>query len=785
MLYNKLTDIKIINNYQLLKSITEIKFPNKLVLENSVIEHIHDENVIMYKYNDDIFIHKSISNLVKYLFDEKYYEETNKFMDLIEQKNNLINSSNDIEIEKLSKEIETINNTSKFIIKFTNIKDKLYRLSQSKNNISTDEEYIEISNPSKVMRLLKVYSKLHSFPGFKWIDKGIYEIINFKEIKGVLRKISIQEQVKNYNINEITKRYVERHKSSSRNFLPTMFEFYCSKISGCYVYKYNLNELIGLDRRDIGVDLINMDNKKLVQCKYYRKSILSNTNLLSFNKLCQSFPTFKYVLMMNEDCKLQNGFDDSKFEIIKVSNEDFMKFVYEFVPNYVETKFESKYPMIKPTPKTAIPNTEPQFVFQRKFPENTIKTEIDLSNNVDVRYKLRKYKNIEVSQRISDGFINLSALVKFLNNHYGMGILLYKYLTSKDFYSKLILIDNSITAKRNIYLLYIPEENCFKIGRNFEISKDSNEIIEKNLIDILPVGNDKDAEEELIEYFSFKYRTIEGTKGKFKLTCKIETIYSYFHKIAYKYVIKPENWESKLISYPPKTLNNRSIFGHVEIVKLFIDRFVPKNGIEDWNYLFTKISHEIPNHTIDTINDVNCKTVYLYWYFGGCTIIKDMKTNLYNISKFINTLSDVGRRPDKTFIHLLRNKSFQQLIDEIRKEHGIEPCIPIKSNQLVLSGWWVHEKLLECVLDWLKFPDSKIIMKLNNKFTTTLKNNDLSSDEKIKQIQDLLKLTIFNKVGGKTSILSEDKFDEKELFHNPEFISRLEIKNNNNLLFIQ
>lgn len=414
-----------------------------------------------------------------------------------------------------------------------------------------------------------------------------------------------------------------------------------------------------------------------------------------------------------------------------------------------------------------------------------IKTEIDLAE-VEKHYKLRKFKNLEVQQRISDGFINLSYLMKFINTMNKTKFSIYQYLSSKSFYLDLLNIDNSLTNKSNVYLLHFPKENTFKIGKTFDIKQRyPTDVIENNLIDISPVINDASVEKELIEYFTQKYEVVKGTNETFYLTCKIETIKTQFRSIIQKHLVKPEKINSKLLIFPNPRADDRTIYGHVEVAHIFTNHFsTGAVSRKNWDYLFLKISHEIPNSTLDFVENIENKSTCLYWYFNGYVIIKDINDNFFNASRLVNSVSKSDGKK-KSFIDLMAKKFFKDLCDQYRLyTGGKEPVKKVTNKtQPALNGWWVHEYLIETVMRWLK-PEYEL---LTNIFITESKkiisDTSLSSDEKIKQIQDLMLLTILNNKIGKLFIMDEEKIKIEEMFNNISKIRELEV-NIRNLIFI-
>lgn len=409
----------------------------------------------------------------------------------------------------------------------------------------------------------------------------------------------------------------------------------------------------------------------------------------------------------------------------------------------------------------------------------SIKTEINLEE-VTKLYKLRKFKNLEVRQRISDGFVNLSDLLKFLNGINKTSFSLRHYLSSKNFYLELLEIDTTLTNKSNVYLLYFEKEEKFKIGRTFDISQRySQEIIRNNLYDIVPVENDCAVEKELITFFSERYENVGKSKETFKLTCQIDRIKRHFRSIIQKYILGPENFKSKLINFPNPRADDRTVYGHVEVANILTNHFSTNIAMRrNWDFLFLKLKHEIPNSTIDFVENIEEKSTCLFWYFSGYLIIKDIKTDYYNGSRLVNSISKADGKK-KNFFDLTRNKPFIEMCDEFKKIYGKDPIMKkVNKTQPALNGWWVHEYLVESVIRWLS-PRHAL---LTNVFLTETKKilakESLTPEEKIQKIQDLMLLTILNRNEGKINILDISQFKIGETFHDVSKIRMLKNRTN-------
>ena len=71
-------------------------------------------------------------------------------------------------------------------------------------------------------------------------------------------------------------------------------------------------------------------------------------------------------------------------------------------------------------------------------------------------------------------------------------------------------------------------------------------------------------------------------------------------------MIKQNNFEVSLSSLKSKLINlgisgEKDTYGHIEIARIIINHLVKTSDRKNWDLMFIKIIHEIPNTTLDFI----------------------------------------------------------------------------------------------------------------------------------------------------------------------------------------
>lgn len=164
---------------------------------------------------------------------------------------------------------------------------------------------------------------------FASVTDGRFIINDIDTFKKFINALKNNEDI-DYDINKLISNFLLKHKPNEKNFLPLMFELYCSKISGIPLYRYN--NFGKLNRNDIGADLFSIKMKFIGQCKYYLKTSLHLNDLTSFIDFCDRFPSFSRNLYINNKCELENCVNDV-FNVIRISEDDFQKFINSYIEN--------------------------------------------------------------------------------------------------------------------------------------------------------------------------------------------------------------------------------------------------------------------------------------------------------------------------------------------------------------------------------------------------------------------------------------------------------------------
>ena len=164
----------------------------------------------------------------------------------------------------------------------------------------------------------------------------------------------------------------------------------------------------------------------------------------------------------------------------------------------------------------------------------------------------------------------------------------------------------------------------------------------------------------------------------------------------------------------------------------------------------------------------------------GYIYIKHLRTNYYNISRLVNSVSRTDKTDKKLNIYMARNKRFNNMIESYKSYNGNPDNIGIykyqNKSQPLLSGYWMDEIYLLTILRWL---NPSLEYEHNYFILSTMRilsKPDLSPEEKIKKIQDVMTSTLMANKIFTTSLIKKDEFDTNLLFNDKKNLDSLSIE---------
>lgn len=218
------------------------------------------------------------------------------------------------------------------------------------------------------------------------MDK-VYEFVD------MLRKFKFQL---NMDVDRCINEYLSKHDSSEYGFKGHMFEFFCWKKFGHPIFKYERTESLGITKQDKGIDLLDIPNETIGQCKWYKPTTkLTMAKLQNFINFCkdEDFNKWTKILFVNEDIIFEKMPPIGMCQLVFVSQKEFS----EFLEPYISHKHDTK-PIID---KVSIPDIKKNLFIK------------DLDE--DVYQEMRK----DVKDKLASvNFVYMNEMVKFINNKY-------------------------------------------------------------------------------------------------------------------------------------------------------------------------------------------------------------------------------------------------------------------------------------------------------------------------------------------------------------------------------
>lgn len=297
-----------------------------------------------YRDLQGFYIHKKLLHYLCEWANIDYAFKVAEIMDLINEELHLRNIKLEDKINELETYIEQLkleHNIYKtkinsgfnhehpgcLIIRKVLANDKHYHIMyDEKQHFENSEKDIiinDIYNPQKHHSLINFYARNNQLTNIKYIKPNIVETDEVENIKNAIKEIQTFN-VKLPSYDDIIKKTMNSFKENNYKLKAKMFEVYCSMKYKIPLYHNEKTELLSLTKQDKGVDLIDIKNGIIGQCKYYTTLKLSITKLETFVNFCKHLNDFKHKLFINGNCKLYKNIETCKlFEIVRVDEIEF------------------------------------------------------------------------------------------------------------------------------------------------------------------------------------------------------------------------------------------------------------------------------------------------------------------------------------------------------------------------------------------------------------------------------------------------------------------------------
>ena len=192
-----------------------------------------------------------------------------------------------------------------------------------------------IYNISDMKSLLYFYFNYIDLPFISKNKDGdnTFDISNMDKLEEFIYDVQQNKVDIKYDINSIIKHYLKTEPKRDRKFFGTMFEFYCSITYEIPIYKYSKSEQLSLPKMDKGLDLLDVDNKILGQCKLYQGTKLENNRIETFVDFCEcpDFDDWEKLLFVNSSAELSPSIVNNKSFIIEyIDDAEFQDFLNDY-----------------------------------------------------------------------------------------------------------------------------------------------------------------------------------------------------------------------------------------------------------------------------------------------------------------------------------------------------------------------------------------------------------------------------------------------------------------------
>lgn len=177
-----------------------------------------------------------------------------------------------------------------------------------------------IYNIYEMKRLINFYMNATIFSFASPVHMNLYDITDLEAFRDFVYKLQRFEYEYKYDLDAIIRNYKLSHSDLStyqrqNDAFGKFFEFYCSLKYHMQLFKYQPVEILGLHKDDIGADLIDISNKIIGQCKYYKERKITAKRIATFIDFVSNYTEdgWKAVLFINSDAKIELPKDITDF----------------------------------------------------------------------------------------------------------------------------------------------------------------------------------------------------------------------------------------------------------------------------------------------------------------------------------------------------------------------------------------------------------------------------------------------------------------------------------------
>lgn len=203
------------------------------------------------------------------------------------------------------------------------------------NTRKISQIFVNVFNPERTCLNLQFYIKSNVWPDCEWvcIDNNRKYGYKIKDMNKFADHISsVQFFDVSYPSEDIlVKNALKSQKFRNSNLEADMFEIYCSINYGIKLSTYETTEQLSLSKKDTGLDLLDIKERRMGQCKNFIRTTLSENYLEQFLEFCRNYPDYKHELYIND--RTEYSFNPSSFnielDIIRVPYKEFIKWYYE------------------------------------------------------------------------------------------------------------------------------------------------------------------------------------------------------------------------------------------------------------------------------------------------------------------------------------------------------------------------------------------------------------------------------------------------------------------------
>ena len=389
--------------------------------------------------------------------------------------------------------------------------------------------------------------------------------------------------------------------------------------------------------------------------------------------------------------------------------------------------------------------------------------------------KIKEFRGLQISYRVSDNLLYLTELSKFLSQKYHVSIDLYNYMESNEFHISMIREDSSLYPKSHVYLLDM-KNGTFKVGKAFDINQRySGKSITEYLVKLYTVDNETITEQELLKAMREKFKQVEGTQEFFEYNT-LTPVINLFTSIAIKHKLYVKDLNSQLIDTSMTHVHYfPGIYGHPDVARILIHKFCSvHDDLQNWMKLLESHKFDIGGTTVNIMKDETTGQDNIFCYFKGYMFIRQLHSKYYNASRMINSIVKTDKMARKNLNRYINHdKRFikmQQDFQRTFRESGIINNIGTRESKL--KEIYLHEYLMDMALKWVS-PKYNLVSTIFMHETIKIPTNESSVLEKLSAINDLLKLLIITS-GEKIKFYGKkEEFDISKLISHSTFDTEL------------